>query len=99
MAPVEPGERILAFAHSPDGAPVLATDRALRDQLGRGWSRIGWERVGRIAWDDERHILAVTDVATGRAAEIALDATDGPRLTDLARERSGRHSCSARWCH
>jgi hypothetical protein len=84
---VEPGERILTFARSPDGALVLVTDRALRRQLGHGWSRIGWEQVSRVTWDDDRHILALTDVATGQAAEIALHAADGPRLTDLARER------------
>ena len=87
LAPVEPGERILTFARNPDGALVLMTDRALRHQLGHGWSRIGWELVSRVTWDDDRHILALTDVATGQAAEIALHAADGPRLTDLARER------------
>jgi hypothetical protein len=89
LVPVEPGERILAFAHSPDGALVLATDRALRHQAAGGWSRFGWEQIGRIAWDDDRHVLALTDVATGQAADIALHAADGARLTDLARERVG----------
>jgi hypothetical protein len=89
LAPVESGERILAFAHSPDGALVLATDRALRYQGGGSWSRLVWERVGRIAWDDERNTLAVTDAGSARVADVALHATDGPRLTDLARERVG----------
>jgi hypothetical protein len=89
LVPVEPGERILAFAHSPDGALVLVTDRALRYQGGGSWSRLGWERVGRIAWNDERHTLAVTDAGSARVADVALHATDGPRLTDLARERVG----------
>jgi hypothetical protein len=87
LAPAEPGEHILTFAHNPDSALVVATDRALRHQADGGWSRIGWEQVSQVTWDADRHILALTDAATGRAAEIALHASDGARLTDLARER------------
>ena len=89
LAPVESGERILAFARNPDGALVLATDRALHHQAAGSWSRLGWEQVGRIAWDGERRTLAVTDSGSARVAELALHATDGPRLTDLARDRVG----------
>lgn len=88
-APLEPGERILTFAHNLDGGLVVATERALRHQTTGGWSRLGWEQVARITWDDDRRTLAVTDAASGRAAEIGLHAADGSRMADLARERVG----------
>jgi hypothetical protein len=88
-ASLEPGERILAFAHNLDGGLVVATERALRHQTTGGWSRLGWEQVARVTWGDDRRTLAVTDVVSGRAAKIGLHAADGTRIADLARERVG----------
>lgn len=88
-APLEPGERILAFAHNLDGGLVVATERALRHQTTGGWSRLGWEQVGRVTWGDDRRTLAVTDASAGHATAITLHASDGRRMADLARERIG----------
>jgi hypothetical protein len=71
---------------------VLATDRALHHQAAGGWSRIGWEQIERITWDHDRRTLAVTDAGSARVAELALHPADGPRLTNLARERVGSTS-------
>jgi hypothetical protein len=86
-APLEQGERILAFTHNPDDALVLVTDRALRHQTGTRWCRIGWEQISPISWDDERHTLAVTVADSGRVAHIRLHTADRARFTDFARER------------
>jgi hypothetical protein len=88
-APLEPGERILAFAHNLDGRLVVATERALRHQAAGAWSRLGWEQVSRITWDDDRRTLAVTDTRSGRVTKIVLHATDGNRIADLGQERIG----------
>lgn len=88
-APVEPGERILAFAHDLAGRLVVATDRALRHQATGAWSRLGWEQLTRVTWDGDRRTFAVTDMLTGRVTSIRLHATDGSRLADLAHERVG----------
>lgn len=87
--PVEPGERILAFAHDLDGRLVIATDRALRHQATGAWSRLGWEQLTRVTWDGDRHTITITGVFSGDVTSIRLHATDGSRLADLAHERVG----------
>jgi len=56
-APVERGERVLASVRQLSGGMVVATGHAIYGQDGQPggggpWSRLGWEDVGRVGWDD-----------------------------------------------
>jgi hypothetical protein len=89
--PIRPGERVLTLDRAPAGSLIAATAAAvyLSDQgeLGRTWSRVGWEEVIRTGWDDRRHILVLTGAGpSGRwRAELAVDRHSA--LVELARER------------
>ena len=63
-APIEPGERVLASGRDVSGAMVVATGLAVYRHDGHPgsgtWSRLGWEDVDRMGWDDDAHVLTLT---------------------------------------
>jgi hypothetical protein len=79
---VERGERVLsACGDCDDGYALVATDRALYRRTEPGcWSRLGWERVTKVAWDG-------ADGDGGRFVITALSGTAPTRLVVPARER------------
>jgi hypothetical protein len=82
---VEPGERVLAHATSPDG-PVAGTGAALYLP---GGHRIPWESVEAADWDLDSTTFKVSEVGTWGehrpAHRLTLD--DPDRLLQLVRER------------
>ena len=56
---LEPGERRLSWGLTPDGSPVLATDRGLRLP---GEQLLAWHRIERASW--ARPVLTLLEVAT-----------------------------------
>lgn len=46
---LQPGERILSFGFTQDGAGVVATDRGLWLREGSGMQRVDWARIGTLA--------------------------------------------------
>src|SRR5215831_16399477 len=81
-APIRPGERLLAVACGAGGQLLAATDRALYHQAGQAWARLRWEQVGRVGWDEQRHILMLTGLPPAVPARAARG-LDG--LKDLPR--------------
>lgn len=61
---LEPGERVLCHAVTPDGGHVVATDRALHLP---GGVRLPWHRVDRASWDETGLDLVGTDGSRHRA--------------------------------
>jgi hypothetical protein len=90
---VERGERILSACRARDGGYALvATDRALYRRAGPGcWSRLGWERVTRVAWDGE----AGEPGEPGRFVITVLSGTGPARLVVPAAERGGMPELAA----
>jgi len=39
---------------------------------GRAWARLGWDQVGRVAWDEQRHVLSLTGLAAAVPAYTVL---------------------------
>ena len=82
------GERRVAWAVTPEGDPVVATDRGLH-LPGRG--RVGWEEIERATF--ERPVLTVLELAevegTGRRHALALDLEGGTDLPETVRARVG----------
>jgi hypothetical protein len=101
---VERGERILSACRARDGGYALvATDRALYRRAEPGcWSRLGWERVTRVAWDGEagepgepgRFVITVLS-GTG-PARLVVPAAERGSMPELAAERM-THACLGRW--
>lgn len=83
------GERRLATGYAPDGTVVLvATDAALHHRAGvAGWSRLGWERVGGVAWDDETGCVAIFGMPGAGERTAVLRLRDRGMLPELAAER------------
>jgi hypothetical protein len=90
-APIGPAERVLFMDHDLQGSLLAATRAALYHQDGRGanrpWSRLGWEDVGRVGWDDRRHVLTLTGVGPGGIWRKDLALPAHTALVELARER------------
>jgi len=90
-APIRPGERVLASVRQVSGAPVIATDRAAYCQdgpgTGRPWSRLGWEDVDQVLWDDELCVLTLTRTPRGGLSRVALSLPRSYPLVEYARER------------
>jgi hypothetical protein len=89
-APIAPGERVLTSVRPAGAAPVIATDRALcyQDSPGdRSWSRLGWEDVDQVLWDDDLHALALTRTGYGGPSRVVLRLARHDPLVELARER------------
>lgn len=84
--PIEPapGERLLAWALTPDGA-VGGTRDALYVPAGR----IPWEQVEAADWDLETEVLRVSELGTfGEVRPVHLLRIEEPgRLLELVRER------------
>jgi hypothetical protein len=86
--PVAPGERLLAWASTPDGGSVGGTRAALY-LPDRDPSRLPWEEVATAEWDTDEEVLRVVEV--GRFGEpqpehwLRLD--QPTRLLSLVRER------------
>ena len=51
---------------------MVAADRALYRQADRAWARLGWDQVGRVDWDEQRHVLMLTGLAPTVAAGTVL---------------------------
>jgi hypothetical protein len=90
-APVEPGERVLASGREVSGAMVVATGHAIYRQdryPGSGfWSRLEWEDVDRIGWDDDAHVMTLIRLRGDGRTHMVLHLPDRTRLAELARER------------
>jgi hypothetical protein len=53
----------------------------------RHWLRLGWEDVGRIAWNRETGLLTLTALPCNDAPTMVLPLAGSESLVDLARER------------
>ena len=87
-APLRPGERLLAVACSAGGELVAATDWALYHQAGQSWARLGWDQVGRVAWDEQRRVLMLTGLTPAVPARTMLHLAKGWNLPAVAAERA-----------
>ncbi len=86
-APVRAGERLLAVACAAGGDLVAATDWALYHQAGRAWARLGWDQVGRVDWDEQRHILILTGLPPAVPARTVLRLAKAWDLPAVVAER------------
>ena len=85
--PVQPGERLMAVARGTGGELAAATDRALYHQCGGSWARLGWEQVGQVRWDEQRHVLALTGLTAAAPARTVLRLASGWDLPAVVGER------------
>ena len=95
---VERGERILSACPDHNGGYALvATDRALYRRTEPGcWSRLGWERVTRVAWDAEACCFVITVLSGTVPARLVVPARERGVLPELAAERM-THAYLGRW--
>ncbi len=68
-------------------ALVIATDRAVYHQDGRSWSRLGWEDVDQVLWDDEPRALTLTTARHEGPSRVVLRLPRHAPLVEVARER------------
>jgi hypothetical protein len=98
---VEPGERVLSACGDHDGGYALvATDRALYRRTEPGcWSRLGWERITRVAWhgaDGGAGVFGITVLSGTGSARLVVPAGERGVMPELAAERM-RHTYLGRW--
>jgi hypothetical protein len=93
-APVEPGERVLTSVRQVSGGMVVATGHGIYRQDGQpgaagagSWSRLGWEDVGRVGWDDRACVLTLTRLRGDGAPHMILLLPGHAPLVELASER------------
>jgi hypothetical protein len=90
-APIRPGERALASVCQANAALAVATERAVYHQYGAGadrsWSRLGWDDVDQVLWNDERHTLTLTRAGPRGPSSVVLRLHRSVPLVELARER------------
>jgi hypothetical protein len=86
-APARPGERLLAAARGTGGELLAATDQALYHQADQAWVRLGWEQVGRVDWDEQRHVLILTGLTPAIPARTVLGLAKDWNLPAVAAER------------
>jgi hypothetical protein len=88
-----PGERRVAWATTPDGAPVVASTRALYLPDG---ATLGWDEIERAHWEKPvLHLIELTEQeGSGQRHEVALDLEHD---TDLPQEVRTRVSASFAW--
>ena len=86
-APIGPGERVLTSVRQVSAALVIATDRAVYHQDGRSWSRLGWEDVDQVLWDDEPRALTLTTARHEGPSRVVLRLPRHAPLVEVARER------------
>jgi hypothetical protein len=88
---VEPGERVLAWADTTDGAVAAGTREAfyLTDASGASPLRLPWEQVEAAGWDRDESILRIAEVGSwGEERPTHRVPLDDPRdLLQLVRER------------
>lgn len=65
----------------------MATDWALYHQAGQSWTRLGWEQVGRVDWDAQRHVLILTSLTPAVPAPTVLRLASDCDLPAVAAER------------
>lgn len=87
QVPVADGERVLSIICDAGGEWVVPTERALYHSTGESWSRIGWEQMTHVSWDDARHVLVVAASGPHGRSQWALRLEGAGPLPDLARER------------
>lgn len=80
--PLQPGERVIAFAHERGDGWVVATERALL----AGDRRTEWTDVTHAQWYDEEQVLAV-DLLPGGPPSFRLSLAEPGRLPETVRER------------
>jgi hypothetical protein len=88
-APIRAGERLLAVACGAGGELSAATDWALYHQAGQAWARLGWDQVGRVDWDEQRHVLVLTGLTPTVPAHTVLRLARDWGLPAVAAERVG----------
>ena len=95
---VERGERILAACPDHNGGYALvATNWALYRSGDPGcWSRLGWERVTRVAWDGETCCFVITVLSGTARTRVVVPAHERGVLPELAAERM-THAYLGRW--
>lgn len=88
-----PGERRVAWATTPDGHPVVASNRALYLPDG---SRLAWDEIERAHWEQPSlHLIELTERAgAGRRHEVTLDLAHDTDLPEAVRTRV---SASVAW--
>jgi hypothetical protein len=75
---------VLTSIRQAGAALVIATDRGV---CGRSWSRLGWEDVDQVLWDDDGNALTLTRTGHRGPARVALRRPRHGPLVGLARER------------
>jgi hypothetical protein len=85
------GERELARASTADGAPLVATDRALILGAVRDGepTRLAWEDITHAEWEHERAVLEIDESATepGSLVRHHIQLTEAGFLPETIRER------------
>lgn len=85
-----PGERVLAWARTTDGAVVAGTRDALHAREADGRTlRVAWEQVEAADWDADTGVLRVSQVGTWGEdrPEHGWSLEEPGRLLELVRER------------
>jgi hypothetical protein len=82
------GERRVAWAVTPDGEPVVASNRALYLPDG---TTVGWDGIERAHWDKPvlRLIELTEQEGTGERHEVTLDLEHDTDLPEVVRARIG----------
>jgi hypothetical protein len=98
---VERGERVLSACRGRDGGYALvASDRALYRRAEPGcWSRLGWERVTRVAWDGaagEAGCFVITVASGTGPSRLVVPTAERGGMPELAAERM-THAYLGRW--
>jgi hypothetical protein len=87
--PIEPGERVLTSVCEVDVAMVVATGHAIYRRDGSpgcgSWSRLGWEDVDRVCWDEGACVLTLTRPGDG-PPHMVLHLPGHTMLVELASE-------------
>ncbi len=89
--PIGPGERVLTSVWEVEGAMVVATGHAIYRRDGSpgcgSWSRLGWEDVDRVGWDEGARVLTLTRPRGDGPPRMVLHLPGHTPLVELASER------------
>lgn len=93
--PLASGERVLTMTCDLSGSWVAASERALYHRDGapsriavpQEWVRLGWEEIGRVAWDDRESTLTLTGLLPTVPRRTVLHLPSVNPLASLATER------------
>lgn len=90
-APIGPAERVLTSDCPRPGSLVLATTAAVYCQNtaapDRTWSRLRWDEVIGVVWDERRRVLKLTGVGPAGLWRKDLAVPSQSALAEVARER------------